>query len=168
MPSRQKQTSAAVTAHEFTEKEAQVLLRKLQEMGHVTAAHIHSARAAVVREMETIIERLHRLTSVTHMPAVRASVPAGPARTGRTKLRRDSAVTPERRKTMQLQGRYLGLMHKVPKSELTKFKAMIATVGKEEVVRRMEAYVRDHGSAKTGSGQRPSRRKRQGRLRAKR
>jgi hypothetical protein len=52
---------------------------------------------------------------------------------------------------MQLQGRYLGLMHKVPKAELEKFKAMIPKVGKAEVVERMQAYVRKH-ETKGGDG----------------
>jgi hypothetical protein len=41
-------------------------------------------------------------------------------------------------------------MHKVPKAELAKFRAMIPKVGKEVVVRRMEEYVRKHGAPVAG------------------
>jgi hypothetical protein len=155
MPLRQKQTSAAVVAQEFTASEAQVLLGKLEELGHVTPAHIRAAREAVAHEIKTIVEHLNRLKDLIHVPRARASEPPAPVRTVQPKPRA-AAVTPERRKTMELQGRYLGLMHKVPKSELAKFKAMIAKVGKEEVVRRMETYVRKHGSPQAGAGERRS------------
>jgi uncharacterized protein YbaA (DUF1428 family) len=42
---------------------------------------------------------------------------------------------------MQLQGRYLGLMHKVPKGELAKFREMIKEKGKEATVKAMQGYV---------------------------
>lgn len=126
----------------------------------MTPAHIRAAREAVAHEVETIVQRLNHLKDLVHLPRARASKPPAPARTVQPKRRVTTAVTPARRKIMKLQGRYLGLMHKVPKSELAKFKAMIAKVGKEEVVRRMETYVRKHGSPQAGAGKRGSAAKR--------
>jgi hypothetical protein len=129
--------------------EAAVLLAKLRELGHVTASHLRDARSAVVREVKEISAKLARLTG--HMPMIsrkaRKSVPAAEAQPAssaakRRKKRAKAPITAERRKIMQLQGRYLGLMHKVPKAELSKFKAMIPKVGKAEVIERMETYVR--------------------------
>jgi hypothetical protein len=59
-------------------------------------------------------------------------------------------VSAEHRKVMVLQGRYLGLGHKIPKGELAMFKSMISKVGKAEVVERMQAYVSAHQSKGDG------------------
>ena len=112
--------------------------------------------AAVVREVEEITARLLQLKEMAHIPAssrkAPKSVPAAKTQPAwpaakRPKKRAKAPITAERQKTMQLQGRYLGLMRKMPTAELTKFKAMIPKVGKEEVVKRMESYVRKHEAA---------------------
>ena len=150
--------------------EAAVLLEKLREIGHVTAAHVREARTVVVREVEEITERLARLKEMAHVPAssrkAPKTVPAANAKPAwpvaeRPRKRAKAPVSAERRKTMQLQGRYLGLMHKVPKAELAKFKADIAKVGKAEVVKRMDAYVRKHVTKAVPAGG-PGRRRRSG------
>jgi hypothetical protein len=128
--------------------EAAILLEKLREMGHVTAAHVRDARHAVRREVDEIVARLARLKGMTHAPAASASA-AEPAasRTGwRVGSRRQARapISAERQRTMELQGRYLGLMHRIPARDLKKFKDDIPKIGKAEVVRRMEAYVRKH------------------------
>jgi hypothetical protein len=137
-----------------------VLLRKLQELGHVTAAHLHSAREAVADEVQSLMARLQELKAdAVALPAAvravrraRATTEKSPVTTATPiKVARPTKVSAERRKIMQLQGRYLGLMHKVPKAELAKFKAMIPKVGKEVVVQRMESYVRKH-QTKDGDG----------------
>jgi hypothetical protein len=150
---RQRRPAAAV--ERIGLHEAAVLLEKLHAMGHVTASHLQDARRAVVREIEEITERLARLKEMAHVPAssrkapksvpAAKTQPASPA-AKRPRKRAKAPVTAQRRKIMQLQGRYLGLMHKVPKAELAKFKAMIPKVGKEVVVQRMESYVRKHGA----------------------
>jgi hypothetical protein len=151
---KQKQRKEIAAVEPIGPNEAAVLLQKLRELGHLTASHLRDARSAVVREVEEITERLARLKEMAHVPASSRKAPksapavvAHPARPAvkRPRKRAKASISAERRKIMQLQGRYLGLMHKVPKAELAKFKAMIPKVGKEVVVQRMEAYVGKHG-----------------------
>ena len=42
---------------------------------------------------------------------------------------------------MQLQGRYMALGHRIPKTEMSKFREMIKAKGKEATVNAMETYV---------------------------
>jgi len=159
--SRKQRARAATSAiAEFSAKEAHVLLRKLQEIGHVTAGHLHEARQAVADEVQSLVERLQELKAdAVSLPAAvravrraRATTEKSPAATPTPiKVARPTKVSAKRRRIMQLQGRYLGLMHKLPKAELAKFKADIPKVGKEVVVQRMEAYVRKH-QTKGGDG----------------
>jgi hypothetical protein len=155
---RQRRATAAVEGIGL--HEAAILLDKLHELGHVTVAHLREARNAVAREVEEIVARLAQLKEFAHVPVISQKPPksvptvvAHPARPAvkRPRKRTQAPVSAERRKIMQLQGRYLGLMHKVPKAELAKFKADIPKVGKAEVVKRMEAYVRKH-QTKGGDG----------------
>ena len=156
---KRRQRTPATAAEHLGLHEAAILLEKLREMGHVTAAHVREARTAVVREVEEITERLARLKEMAHVPAssrkAPKSAPAAKAQPAWSPAKRPSKrakapVSAERRKAMQLQGRYLGLMRKMPKAELAKFKAQIAKAGKVAVVERMEAYVREHGGPVAG------------------
>jgi hypothetical protein len=157
---KRRQRTPATAVERIGLHEAAVLLEKLREMGRVTASHLQDARRAVVREIEEITARLSQLRETAHVPAssrkAPKSVPAAKAQPAwpagnRPRKRAKAPVTAKRRKIMQLQGRYLGLMHKVPKGELAKFKVDIPKVGKEVVVRRMEEYVRKH-QTKGGDG----------------
>lgn len=67
-------------------------------------------------------------------------------------------MTTERRAILALQGRYLGLMHKIPAKEMSKFKAAIEKKGKAAVVVEMAAYVKAH-EKKLGRGNGTSRRR---------
>jgi hypothetical protein len=119
-------------------------------MGHVTASHLREARSAVVREVEEITERLARLKEMAHVPAssrkapktVPAVVahPAWPA-AKQPRKRAKAPVSAQHRKVMQLQGRYMALGHRIPKTEMKKFREMIKTKGKEATVKAMETYV---------------------------
>ena len=145
---RQRKPAAAVEGIGL--HEAAVLLQKLRELGHLTASHLRDARSAVVREVEEITERLAQLKEMAHVP-VRSrkapkSVPAAKAQPAspaakRPRKRAKAPVSAERRKIMQLQGRYLGLGHQIPKSEMRKFREMIKAKGKEATVKAMETYV---------------------------
>jgi hypothetical protein len=156
---RRKQQREAAVVERIGLHEAAVLLEKLRELGHLTASHVRDARNAVVREVEEITARLLQLKEMAHVPAssrkAPKSAPAAKAQPAWSPAKRPSKrakapVSAERRKAMQLQGRYLGLMRKMPKAELAKFKAQIAKVGKVAVVERMEAYVREHGGPVAG------------------
>jgi hypothetical protein len=80
------------------------------------------------------------------VPAAKAK-PAWPA-VKRPRKRTQAPVSAERRKIMQLQGRYMALGHQIPKSEMNKFREMIKTKGKEATVKAMQGYVAKKGKNK--------------------
>jgi hypothetical protein len=147
---KRRQRTPAAAVERIGLHEAAVLLEKLREIGHVTAAHVREARTAVVREVEEITERLARLKEFAHVPAssrkppktvpavvAQPALPAGK----RPRKRAQAPITAQRRKIMQLQGRYMALGHQIPKSEMSKFREMIKAKGKEATVKAMETYV---------------------------
>jgi len=148
MPRKKRALTATSAAAEFSAKESHVLLRKLQELGHVTAAHLHSAREAVADEVQSLMERLQELKSdavalpaaVRSLRRARATTEKSPAATP-TRRKRPVTVSAKRRRIMRLQGRYMALGHQIPKSEMNKFREMIKTKGKEATVKAMERYV---------------------------
>jgi hypothetical protein len=147
---KRRQRTPAAAVETFEPYEATVLLQKLRELGHLTAAHVREARTAVVREVEEIVARLAQLREMAHVPAssrkAPKSVPAVVAHLAwpaakRPKKRAQAPITAQHRKVMQLQGRYLGLGHRIPKTEMKKFREMIKTKGKEATVKAMQGYV---------------------------
>ena len=152
---RQRREAAAVD--QIGPNEAAVLLQKLREIGHVTVAHLREARSAVVREVEEITERLARLKEMAHVPAsslkAPKSVPAVVAHPAwpaaeRPRKRAKAPVSAKLRRIQQLQGRYMALGHRIPKTEMKKFREMIKTKGKETTVKAMQGYVAKKGKKK--------------------
>jgi hypothetical protein len=154
---KRRQRKPAAAAEHIGLHEAAVLLEKLREIGHVTAAHVREARTAVVREIEEITERLARLKEMAHVPAssrkapktvpAAKTQPAWPA-AERPRKRTKAPITAERQKIMRLQGRYMALGHQIPKSEMNKFREMIKAKGKEATVKAMQVYVEKKGKKK--------------------
>jgi hypothetical protein len=147
---RRRHGKKATAAEHLGLHEAAILLEKLREMGHITASHLREARSAVVREIEEITGRLTVLKEMAHVPAssrkAPKSVPAAKTQPAwpaakRPRKRAKAPISAERRKIMQLQGRYMALGHQIPKSEMSKFREMIKAKGKEATVKAMETYV---------------------------
>jgi DNA-binding protein H-NS len=144
---KRRQRKPAAAAEHIGLHEAAVLLEKLREIGHVTAAHVREARTAVVREVEEIVARLAQLKEMAHVPAATPKPETGAeeapqVRRGSKRRRRAKApVSAKRRRIQQLQGRYMALGHQIPKSEMSKFREMIKAKGKEATVKAMESYV---------------------------
>lgn len=163
MPSRRRRTGFLTASAEVAPHEAVVLFRKLRELGHITASQVHEAREAIAREISELTERLSMLRNVgVHSVPATHRAPAGRPRlrTSPRKSRSRSAVTSERRAIMALQGRYLGLMHKIPAKEMSKFKAAIAKKGKAAVVAEMAAYAKAHAKKQRGGNSTSRRRQR--------
>ncbi|HEV7767772.1 MAG TPA: hypothetical protein VGQ76_22405 [Thermoanaerobaculia bacterium] len=97
-------------------------LRELS--GTVVPAAVGAAAAPVVRKVKGAAPRVARATT----KAVRKIA---------------SRVSPGRTRTRELQGRYLGLMHKIPKAIMKQRfgKEAIASKGKEAVLQEMAAYL---------------------------
>ena len=130
----------------FFASDAGLLLERLVAAGVVKARDIASARRALALEAEQVERRIDELKAMSpeNGPKVSRRV-ASAGRVGsknRTaRKRRRTRSNAELLKIKKLQGRYLGLSHKVAKGDLSKFKSRIATEGKAAVVAAMQAYV---------------------------
>ncbi len=138
----------------FGKDEARLLLQQLISTGIVSSRDVAGARRALNAEAEALDARLSELRAAFEgqrsasprkpvVPVPTAVLASELASERRQSKRRP--LTPARKKIMQLQGRFLGYSHKIPKSEMVKFRKMIATKGKEATVAAMEKYVQTHG-----------------------
>lgn len=140
--------------------EAAFILEALMRDGRLDSNTLGEYRGRFNQEIATLEARLAHLRELTGavVPAVVAVVAAAaPAITraakrvapkAATAVKRaakkvSAQVTPERARTRELQGRYLGLMHRVPKTVMKQRfgKDAIAKKGKEAVLAEMERYL---------------------------
>ena len=156
--------------------EAVFILEAMILDGNVSPETLEEYRSRYVAEIQTLEARLARLRDLAApiVPAaavgaaIAAAVPAvvRKVREIRPKVAAKVAkLTPERIRSRQLQGKYLGLMRQIPKNVVqSQFgKAAIAAKGKEAVIDDMEAYIAAHGgSSEAGGSKRRSRRARGG------
>ena len=133
--------------------EAVFILEALILDGKIAAPLLDEYRARYVSEIRTLEARLARLRDLAG-PVVPAAVgaaiaAAAPAVVRAVRKARPKAVskimrlTPERIKSRQLQGRYLGLMRQIPKTVMKQRfgPEAIAAKGKEAVIGDMEKYL---------------------------
>jgi hypothetical protein len=147
--------------------EAVFILEAMILDGKVPTQTLDEYRARYLAEISTLEAKLARLRDLASpaLPAVvgaavAASIPAvaRAARAARPKVvARVMKLTPERIRSRQLQGRYLGLMRQIPKNVVKEQfgKEAIESKGKETVISEMEQYLSEKGSApSTGSKRR--------------
>ena len=143
--------------------EASFILEAMVLDGRLNPKLLDEYRRRYLDEIKTIQARLPRLRDLGApvLAAVvgGAAVAAAPAvrRAGRrvapkvrARVRKAAAkLTPERIKTRELQGRYLGLMRQIPKPVVKqKFgKDAIKEKGKEAVIVEMQKYIEQNGTA---------------------
>lgn len=156
----------------FFASDAGLLLERLVADGIVKARDIASARRALALEAEQLERRIDELkvlsqggSAAARKPAsVKSARKAGAARPNPAPVKGSQAakraVDPKRRAAMALQGRYLGLLHRVPPGELPKFKSMIASAGKAATVAAMEARVKQLKPASADASRSRKRRRR--------
>ena len=143
--------------------EASFILEAMVLDGRLNPKLLDEYRRRYLDEIKTIEARLARLRDLGApvLAAVvgGAAVAAAPAvrRAGRrvapkvrARVRKAAAkLTPERMKTRELQGRYLGLMRQIPRPVVKqKFgKDAIKEKGKEAVIGEMQKYIEQNGAA---------------------
>lgn len=143
--------------------EASFILEAMVLDGRINPKLLDEYRRRYLDEIKTIEARLARLrdlgapalsavlgaAAVAVAPAVgRAARRAAPK--VRARVRKAAAkLTPERMKTRELQGRYLGLMRQIPRPVVKqKFgKDAIKEKGKEAVIVEMQKYIEQNGGA---------------------
>ena len=141
--------------------EASFILEAMVLDGRINPKLLDEYRRRYLDEISAIEARLARLrdlggpavgaalgaAAVAVAPAVRrAARRAGPK--VRAKVKKAAAkLTPERMKTRELQGRYLGLMRQIPKSVVKQRfgKDAIKEKGKESVIAEMQKYLEQNG-----------------------
>ncbi|HEV7766707.1 MAG TPA: hypothetical protein VGQ76_17030 [Thermoanaerobaculia bacterium] len=138
--------------------EAAFILEALMCDGRIDSKTIEEYRTLYRKEIASIESRLAYLRELSGalVPAMVGAAAALPvarevkraipkAATAATKAVKKitSKASPGRTRTRELQGRYLGLMHKIPKAVMTQRfgKDAIAIKGKEAVLRDMEMYL---------------------------
>lgn len=150
--------------------EAVFLLESMIVDGKIPTQTLDEYRARYLAEIQTLESKLARLRDlatpaipVVVGAAVAAVAPAvsRAARRARPKIAAGVAkLTPERIRSRQLQGRYLGLMRQMPKSVVKERfgKEAIDSKGKETVIDEMEKYLAEKGTSPAkGGGKRRSR-----------
>lgn len=140
--------------------EAAFILEALMRDGRLDSNTIGEYRGKFNEEIASLEARLAHLRSLSGAAApapvapVAAAAPAvtrgakraapKAAKAAKSAAKKASAeVTPERARTRELQGRYLGLMHRIPKTIMKQRfgKDAIAKKGKEAVLGEMEKFL---------------------------
>lgn len=139
--------------------EAAFILEALMRDGRLDSNTLGEYRGRFNQEIASLEARLAHLRELSGAvaPAVVRAAAAAPAITRAAKRvapkaakavkpaakQASAQVTPERARTRELQGRYLGLMHRVPKTVMKQRfgKDAIAKKGKEAVLAEMERYL---------------------------
>ena len=124
------------TVPPLTSGQAKFVLTHLIDEGKVTAADIRNALGHMWNEMSAMEKRLEELRAAVE-PA-RHPIRGARRATSRVKRAMRKALSPERRESMRLQGRYLGLLRKSAKSARAGFKKLARERGRTEAIAAME------------------------------
>ena len=124
----------------LTSSQAKFILERLIDERVVTAADVRRLLGEMWREMSAVEKRLDELRAAAEpmRHPIRAARKA--AASARTAIRR--TVSPERRASMRLQGRYLALLRKTRKADRLKFKKLAKQDGREQAIVAMEKALR--------------------------
>jgi uncharacterized protein (DUF3084 family) len=120
----------------LTPGQALFVLERVIDEGKVSAADIRRHLGEMWTELSAVEKRLAELRAVVEP----ARHPIRAARKARTKLRKKiaKALSPERRESMRIQGRYLGLLRKMRKGDRDSFRKMAKEKGREQAIAAME------------------------------
>jgi hypothetical protein len=146
--------------------EAVFLIEALTLDGRIDSKTLDEYRSRYSAEIQSLERRLAQLRAATGGSVVIAAAGAAVAAAGRTvvraarRVRQKTAtktrksVSPKRARTRELQGRYLGLMHQIPKAVVkSQFgKDAIAKKGKETVIVEMQAFISNRDKSKNRKG----------------
>lgn len=143
--------------------EASFILEAMVLDGRLSPKTLDEYRRRYLDEISAIEARLARLrdlggpaigaalgaAAVAVAPAVRRAARRAGPKVGKSVRRAAEKLTPERIKTRELQGRYLGLMRQIPRNVVKqKFgKDAIKEKGKEAVIAEMQKYLEQNGGA---------------------
>lgn len=119
-----------------TNAQAKYILERLIDEGTVNAGDVRRIIGEMWREMSTIEKRIAELRAVAE--PVRHPIRAARNATARVKRAARNTLTPERRESMRLQGRYLGLLMRQRKSDRARFKKLAQERGREAAISAME------------------------------
>lgn len=142
MPARK-----ATSTPGMTNAQSQFVLRRLIENGTVTSRDVSAVASQIQNEIDSLQDQLTALREAsgdgTPMRARRGrprkTEGAGETTQGRKKGRRKQTLTPERRATLRLQGRYLALMRRTPKTKRARYKKLFKSQGLPAALKALEA-----------------------------
>lgn len=143
MPAKAKAVSA------ISGGQAQYVLRRLIEERRITAKDVERHAGEMQREIAALEERLRMLREVADEAPVgrgrrrerdgtSSEEAAEPRRRRKGRRRRKQNLSPERRAALQLQGRYMALIRKIPARKQSQYKKLLRTKGKEAAIKAMQ------------------------------
>jgi hypothetical protein len=97
-----------------------------------------------IRDLETRLDALRSLESEKGTPAARPRArrrSAGAAPKAVAKAKKRSRITPEQRASRQLQGVYMSLLRRIPKSKRAQFQALAKDKNRQAAVDAMKAVL---------------------------
>ena len=126
-----------LTIPPITNAQAKYILEKLIDEGVVNAGDVRRLISVMWSEMSAIEKRIAELRAV----AEPLRQPARAMRKGARTVRRASRkiLTPERRESMRLQGRYLGSLMKIRKGDRARFRKIAKERGRAAAIQAMDA-----------------------------
>lgn len=123
---------------QLTPGQASYVLERLISDRRVSPGDVNRYVGEISREIDTLEQRLNMLRDAsgrTRRPGRPAQRAAGRPR----RRRRRASVTPERRASQQLQGRYLGLIRQVPANRRGHYARVAKDKGREAAIKEMTA-----------------------------
>ena len=124
----------------LTAGQARFILERLIDERVVTAADVRRLLGEMWNEMSAVEKRLAELRAAAE--SVRQPVRAARKATSRVRKAIRKVISPERRESMRLQGRYLALLRKTAKGDRAKFRKLAKNEGRAEAIAAMEKALR--------------------------
>ena len=134
-----------ISDHKLTPHQASFVLQKALADHKLSHADVKRYLASMHEEISSLEARLTRLKDAVVAPVksafrtVEKKVMGGDIPFPLGKKKRKMRISAKRRASMQLQGEYLGLLVKLPKSQRAKFQKIAKEEGRDRAIAAMNA-----------------------------
>lgn len=127
----------------ITPAQAHYVLSQLAADRRIRQREIDEYLARMEREIVELESRLEALRSAADSGAAATAKPAAASKAARkSRKRRPARITPEVAASRALQGRYISMVKRFPKSERPKYAAIAQSKGREEAIKKMQSALK--------------------------
>ncbi len=134
---RLKRTSSGLR---LSPSQAQQVLRSLVNDGRISTTDLN--RYLEIQQLEERLQSLRSGGGRPGRPPGWRTAAAKPAPRGRRRRRRRGPITAEQLASRQLQGRYLGLIRQIPKSQRARYAKTAKDRGREAAIKEMQSVLK--------------------------